>query len=201
MPEKGKRKLAVDLGRAVAEMRNGMNYLLQEKITQHAPHINFQERQPERSYLQRESHYFLGRRYLLRVIQEEKPAYIVIKNKTYLELHVRPGTSKESRASYMEEWYREELKALIPPLLAKWEKKIGVKVEDWAIRKMKTKWGSCNIAQKKILFNLELAKKLLPCLEYIVVHELVTFWKGSIMKDFKLTWIAFCLNGRPIGMN
>ena len=73
----------------------------------------------------------------------------------------------------MREWYRRELKALIPPLIKKWEPQIGVKVKSWGVKLMKTKWGSCNIAAKRIWLNLELAKKNPTCPEYIVVHEMV----------------------------
>ena len=73
----------------------------------------------------------------------------------------------------MNEWYRAELKNIVPALIDKWEKKIGVQMEDWSIRSMKTKWGSCNIKAKRILLNLELAKKPLRCLEYIIVHEVI----------------------------
>ena len=132
-----------------------------------------QEREPERKYIQRESHYFLGKRYLLRVVEADKPAKVVLKNKNYIELYVRPGSSKEQRQNLMNEWYRAELKKLVPELLGKWERKTGVQVEDWGVKQMKTKWGTCNIQKKKILVNLELAKKPINCLEYILVHELV----------------------------
>jgi len=132
-----------------------------------------QDRQPERKYLQRESHYFLGKRYLLRVIEQDKPPRVVIKNKTYIDLYCKPGATKESMQIQMEEWYRSQLKEIIPGLVDKWQKKIGVEAEEWGVRKMKTKWGTCNISHKRIWLNLELAKKPLHCLEYIIVHELV----------------------------
>ena len=132
-----------------------------------------QERQPKRKYIQRESHYFFGKRYLLRIIEEDTPAKVILRNKTYIDLHVKPSSNKEQRQHLMNEWYRAELKKLIPEIIAKWEKKIGVQAEDWGVKQMKTKWGTCNIQKKKILVNLELAKKPVHCLEYIIVHELV----------------------------
>jgi predicted metal-dependent hydrolase len=132
-----------------------------------------QERQPERKYIQRESHYFLGKRYLLRVIESDKQMRVVLKSKTYIDLHVKPGSTKEQRQHLMNEWYRSELKKLIPDIIAKWEKKIGVQSEDWNVKQMKTKWGTCNVQKKRILINLELAKKPVHCLEYIIAHELV----------------------------
>jgi len=121
----------------------------------------------------RESHYFQGRRYLLRVKEVEAVPKIEIKTKTYIDLSVRPNTTTEQRLIILNEWYRKQLKALIPELISKWEKKIGVSVSDWGVKQMKTKWGTCNIEEKRIWINLELAKKPLNCLEYIIVHELI----------------------------
>jgi len=132
-----------------------------------------QERQPERKYIQRESHYLFGKRYLLRVIESDRPAKVILKSKTYIDLHVKPNSTKEQRQHLMNEWYRTNLKKLIPEIIARWEKKIGVQAEDWGVKQMKTKWGTCNIQKKRILVNLELAKKPLHCLEYIIAHELV----------------------------
>lgn len=132
-----------------------------------------QEREPERKYLQRESHYFFGKRYLLRVIESGKAGRVELKNKTYLDLYVKPGSTREQRQRLLNKWYRLELKKVVPGLLIKWERKMGVQVDDWSVKQMKTKWGSCNIQQKRITVNLELAKKPLYCLEYIIVHELV----------------------------
>ncbi|MDD1607796.1 MAG: M48 family metallopeptidase, partial [Methylococcaceae bacterium] len=91
----------------------------------------------------------------------------------HIELFVRPNTSSVQRQSLLNEWYRKQLKAQIPPLIAKWEQTIGVTVSDWGVKQMKTKWGTCNISAKRIWLNLELAKKPTRCLEYIVVHEMV----------------------------
>ena len=71
------------------------------------------------------------------------------------------------------QWYRSQLRSQLPALLAKWEPKVGVTVDDLRIKRMKTRWGSCNIAAKRVWLNLELAKKPAACLEYIVVHEMV----------------------------
>ena len=132
-----------------------------------------QERQSPRAFAERESHYFEGRRYLLRVTEHEAPPKVIIKTKTYIDLYVRPNTSIEQRQIILNEWYRKQLKNQIPELIAKWEKTIGVTVSDWSVKQMKTKWGTCNIEQKRIWINLELAKKPLHCLEYIIVHEII----------------------------
>ncbi|MDD4149571.1 MAG: SprT family zinc-dependent metalloprotease [Bacteroidales bacterium] len=131
-----------------------------------------QEREAPREYLSKESHYFQGKRYLLKIIeQDSKPKVVLTHSK--IELYLRPGTSTEKRKEIIEEWYREEMKKTIPKMIEKWEKIIGVKVNEFGIKKMRTKWGTCNTEAKRIWINLELAKKPLECLEYIVVHELI----------------------------
>lgn len=132
-----------------------------------------QERQSPRAFAERESHYFQGKRYLLRVTEHEAPPKVVIKTKTYLDLFVRPGTTIEQQQSILNEWYRKQLKNQLPALIEKWEKLIGVTINDWGVKQMKTKWGTCNIEEKRIWINLELAKKPPYCLEYIVVHEMI----------------------------
>lgn len=131
-----------------------------------------QVRETPREYIEKESHYFQGERYLLNVIEHNAKPKVILKHKT-IELHIRPNTTIEKRKSILDEWYRAEMKKVIPPLLAKWEKKIGVKANDFGVKLMRTKWGTCNIEAKRIWLNLELAKKPLLCLEYILVHELV----------------------------
>lgn len=88
-------------------------------------------------------------------------------------MYVRPNTSIESKEKLLNEWYRAELKKVMPALIEKWQPIVGKMAESWSIRKMKTRWGSCNIEQARILLNLDLAKKPIECLEYILVHELV----------------------------
>ena len=90
-----------------------------------------------------------------------------------LHLHVRPGASAGERQRALSNWYRQELKALIPPLLARWQPVLGVQAAEWGVRSMKTRWGSCNIRARRIWLSLELARKPVECLEYVVVHELV----------------------------
>lgn len=132
-----------------------------------------QERIPPREYKQRESHYFQGNRYLLNIVETDQSPKVVLKNKKFIELHIKPNTSTVKRHEILTEWYRSELKKSIPPLIEKWEKILNVKVNEWYVKQMKTKWGSCNIEKKRIWINLELAKKPEHCLEYIIVHEMV----------------------------
>ena len=132
-----------------------------------------QERIAPREFKNRESHYFRGQRYLMNIIEVDAPPKVVLKNKTYIDLYVRPETPTEKRNELMNEWYRAQLKMQIPDLIEKWEEKMDVKVSEWQVKQMKTKWGSCNIEQRRIWINLELAKKPEHCLEYIIVHEMV----------------------------
>ena len=142
-------------------------------IKRHQRGFASQDRIPPRQYKERESHYFQGKRFLLRVIEHDATPKVVMKTKTYIDLYVRPDTATEQRQAIVNEWYRIELKKLIQPIIDKWEKQIGVTVTDWQVKQMKTKWGTCNIEKKRIWVNLELAKKPLICLEYIIVHEMI----------------------------
>ncbi len=132
-----------------------------------------QERQSKREYVSGESHYFQGNRYLLNVIYSDETPRVVICNNTRVDLYVRPGSDTDQRERVLLAWYRKQLKEIVPSLMTKWETTIGVQASDWGIKQMKTKWGTCNIEAGRIWLNLELAKKPIRCLEYIVVHELV----------------------------
>lgn len=141
-------------------------------IRQQQQKILSQEREAPREYLERESHYVWGKRYLLTVSERNEPPSIEIKHSRLL-LQVRPRTDEDKRGALVEKWYREQLKEAVPPLLARWQPLLGVKVERFFVQRMKTKWGSCNHKACTIRLNTELAKKPPECLEYIVVHELV----------------------------
>jgi len=142
-------------------------------IRKHQRNFVSQDRQSPREFKQRESHYFQGKRYLLRITEQDAPAKVLVKTKTYIDLFIRPESTTEQKQIIINEWYRSELKKLIPDIIEKWEQKIGIKVSEWQVKQMKTKWGTCNIEEKRIWINLELAKKPLHCLEYIVVHEML----------------------------
>ena len=130
-----------------------------------------QERETPREYLDRESHYVWGKRYLLKLVEKDAAPTVELKhNKMILQL--RPAASHEKRQEVLDAWYREQLKEVAPSLIAKWEKAVGVKVGKFFVQKMKTKWGSCSPASKNIRINTDLAKKPSQCLEYIVAHEL-----------------------------
>jgi len=132
-----------------------------------------QERQTPRKYVSGESHYFLGKRYRLEVVYIDEKSKVEIKNKKKIVLSVRSGSNIEKRGLVLQNWYRNELRQILDPLIKKWQEKIGAQIEFWGIRRMKTKWGSCNEKTKRIWYNLELIKKPKSCIEYVVVHELV----------------------------
>ena len=132
-----------------------------------------QPRQTPREYVSGESHYFQGQRYLLNVVCHDAPPSVALRNKTYMDLFVRPGSNTSKRQTVLTEWYRAQLKADIPPLIARWQPILGVQVAEWGVKKMKTRWGTCNIQARRIWLNLALAKKPVQCMEYIVVHEMV----------------------------
>lgn len=132
-----------------------------------------QERQSRREFVTGESHYVQGRRYRLDVVEGRGRAGVRVANASTLALQVRPGADQAKRERTLQAWYRQLLREQIPPLIAKWEPVMGVDVAEWRIKRMKTRWGSCNTAARRIWLNLELAKKPASCLEYIVVHEMV----------------------------
>jgi len=142
-----------------------------------------QERETPREYLTKESHYFKGKRYLLKVIEHNAKPKVILKHSA-IELYIRPNTTIEKRKQILDAWYRTEIKKIVPKMIDKWEKKIGVKSNEFGIKKMKTKWGTCNTKAKRIWLNLEIAKKPFECLEYIIVHELVHLLERSHNEKF-----------------
>lgn len=121
-----------------------------------------------------ESHYVWGKRYRLKIVERPGTAHVETDGDRLI-LYVSTGQDTEQRRQLLEKWYRQQLRAALPELIAEWERKIEVKVARWTIRRMKTKWGSCNPATGHILLNVELAKKHLDSLEYIMAHEMVHF--------------------------
>ena len=131
-----------------------------------------QDRQSRRDFVTGESHYFEGRRYRLDVIESTGPTGISLRDNAWMEMRVRPDTRRDAREAIMYRWYRATLRERIPEMVAKWEPRIGVNVAEWRIRRMKTRWGTCNPEAGRIWLNSELAKKPVSCLEYVVVHEM-----------------------------
>lgn len=156
-----------------------------------------QSRQTKREMVSGESHYFLGKRYLLSVVHIAGK-HQVIKNHSKLELYVNQNTTVENRQKVLDEFYRQHLRIKISKLIDKWHSVIGINISAWKIQKMKTKWGSCNIEDKRLLFNLELAKKPIETIEYIVVHEMVHLLERHHNENFKILMDMFIPKSREL---
>jgi predicted metal-dependent hydrolase len=131
-----------------------------------------QPRQSRRAMVTGETHYVFGRACRLRLVEEDGPVSVGLARKGEIVIRARPGLTQEQRDRAMQAWYRERLKELVPELVAKWERILAVKATAVGIRRMKTRWGTCNTRERRIWLNLELAKKPERCVEYIVAHEL-----------------------------
>ena len=142
-------------------------------IKQRVSQVLEQNRQSPRTYVSGENHYFKGRRYRLKVVNHTAAAKVELQGNEFIVMYVREKATEARRAEVLKEWYRAEFKAILPSLVTKWEAILGVKANKLDVKQMKTLWGSCNHRTKNIIFNLELIKKPLHCIEYIVVHELL----------------------------
>jgi predicted metal-dependent hydrolase len=165
-----------------------------------------QARQSQREMVTGETHYFLGRRYRLRVTPHAGQAEITTKGHT-IELRVRPDLDAGQRERALQRWYRHQLKELLVPLIEKWQLSLGVELSECRVKRMKTKWGTCNAKARRIWLNLELIKKPIPCMEYVVVHELVHLIERhhndhfvSILDEHLPRWRSFrdVLNTSPL---
>jgi predicted metal-dependent hydrolase len=155
--------------------------------------LNAQQRETPREYLERESHYVWGKRYLLEVIEHDAAPTLELKHST-LRMNLRPQTATTKRQEILGAWYRERLKEKIPALIAKWEPILGVKVKRFFVQRMKTKWGSCTPKVGYIRLNTELAKKPPECLEYVVVHEMMHLLEPTHNKRFMALMDQFMPN-------
>lgn len=165
-----------------------------------------QERETPREYLERESHYVWGRRCLLRIAEKDAPPS-VLWNFNTLTITVRPDATAAKKHETLARWYRAEVLREAARLAEKWHPIIGVGAARLSVRKMKTRWGSCNTRTGDILFNTDLAKKLPACLEYVVVHEMTHLLERThnarfmrLMDGFLPQWrqIRDTLNRAPL---
>ena len=194
------KRMTIDNIRVFAITKLGWIKKQQQKLQEQA-------RETPREYLDRESHYLWGKRYLLKVEKKDSVAYVSLKHNKMV-LHIRPDTSDERKQVILAEWYREKLKEVVPALIAKWEPLMGVKVGKVFVQRMRTKWGSCNHRARNIRLNTELAKKPPECLEYVVVHEIAHLLEPShnsrfiaLMDQFMPKWHFYRdeLNRSPLG--
>jgi len=132
-----------------------------------------QERQTPRKYVTGETHYIFGKAYRLNVIKSNETSKIITTRKTHIDLYVKKNSTILQRKKLFEKFYRKQLKIILSKSIKKWEKKVGVNAKEYRIRKMKTKWGTCNDKDERIWLNLELAKKPFHCIDYVIVHELI----------------------------
>ncbi|WP_431066804.1 M48 family metallopeptidase [Methylotuvimicrobium sp.] len=143
-----------------------------------------QPRQSDREMVSGECHYLWGKRYRLNIVERSGKHEIKL-GRGWLHLYVSTSATAENRALVLNSFYRDALKKRIADLLTVWQSKIGVAAADWGVKRMKTKWGSCNKQAKRIWLNLELAKNPPECLEYILVHELVHLLERTHNERFK----------------
>lgn len=143
-------------------------------IKQRREQFQATERQSEREMVTGESHYIWGNRRRLQVVERPGRMHFEVSGDR-LVLYTPAGRTADERRAALDHWYREQLRHALPELIAAWEQRLGLSVPRWSIRRMKTKWGSCNRETRHIWFNVELARKHPDCLEYIVVHEMTHY--------------------------
>ncbi len=166
------------------------------------------ELQSALDYVTGENHYFLGHRYRLNVIEQNGPGGVVVTNGKTLDLFVREGGDLAQREKVFLAWYRRELKSLARPLVERWAHSMGLAVPECRIKRMKTRWGTCNIGACRIWLNLELIKRPRHCTELIIVHEMAHFYERlhndrftDLMDKYLPQWRSNRdeLNSTPLG--
>lgn len=131
-----------------------------------------QPREPLRRMVAGESHWVWGRKHRLRIVEDGAHTPVVLRG-GWLELHVSAGADPSTRERRLLEWYRTQLRAALPSLTQRWCERLDLAAPSTGIKRMRTKWGSCNPERGSLWLNLELAKKPPACLEYVLVHELL----------------------------
>ena len=167
----------LEVARAYAASKLGWIRNQQAKLREQA-------RETPRHFIERESHYLWGRRYLLTVREEDAKPSVRLDHRL-ITLTVRPGNTQAKRDEIMQEWHRTLLHETVPALIRKWETKLDVTVAGYFLQRMKTKWGSCNHRARSIRLNTELVKKPKDLLEYVIVHEMVHLIEPTHSERFK----------------
>ncbi len=165
------------------------------EITKVRDRMLAQPRQTKREYVSGETCYLWGKPYMLQVVYEGH-RYHFEKSATKIIMAVPEGATEENREKAMTEWYRSEMKRVLPGLLEQCEDRVGVQTNACNIKYMKTRWGSCNIPEKRILLNLQLVKKPVECLEYVIIHELVHLLEKNHTNRFRALVEQYCPNWR-----
>ena len=185
------------------------NFLIEkiEWIKKHLKRIEQQLPDQPKRYESGEHHQLFGETFNLVVSEAEKKPEVSVDKSGNIIMSVRPGSDQKKREGVMREWYRAQLKEKIPVYIQKYEKRLGVEAKEWNVKKMKTRWGTCNIRDSRIWLNLELAKKPEICLEYVVLHELAHLIERYHNRRFKAIlsrempeWrsIENLMNGYPV---
>ncbi len=156
-----------------------------------------QPRQTERQYVSGESFYVLGKQYYLQVEYGYKGNSLVLSGDKAI-LTVRKESTPKQREAFVREWYREILKAEIKKYLPKWERKTRLYCDSWQTKYMTTRWGTCNTNTRKLWFNLQLAKKPIECIEYVILHELAHLQVKNHGSDFIAILDRYMPNWREI---
>ena len=153
---------------------------------------------PVKKYVSGEDHYYLGEPYKLEIVEQTCKPHILLQTSATMQMFVRSNASIVAREKLLYEWYRTELKKRLPPLIEKWQPIIGKKVSEWGVKRMKTRWGTCNINKQRIWLNLELTKRSKECLEYVVVHEMTHLLERNHNARFKKLLDGFMPGWRDI---
>lgn len=156
--------------------------------------INNQEREEPKLMITHESHQFLGKRYLLKVIEANRPKLLLMHST--IEIYTLPKATFEQKERTLYNWYKRELEGIVGKMISNYAKEMNIININFGIRKMKTKWGSCNIEKRILWFNIELAKKPIECIEYIVVHEMAHLLERNHNKNFIILMDKYLPNWR-----
>ena len=193
IPPKGDVKVSVPSTCSDEEIRNVVLKKIPE-ITKSREKFQKQPRQTKREYVSGESYYLWGKPYRLEVIYGNKKSEVK-KTPRKIVLKVPEGTGISKRELIITEWYRAEIKRVLEIVSKKCEKNTGLKANEYRVKNMKTRWGTCNIDKKRIWINLQLAKKPMECLEYVLTHELVHLIEKNhtnrfhaLVEEFYPTW-------------
>ena len=143
-----------------------------EWIRRQQNRIRGQAREATPRFVPGESHYLWGRRHVLSVVEHHRRQGVTIDNRR-LALIIKPGSDTARRADVIHAWHKSILHDALPPLIRKWEQRLNVHVKGYYLRRMKTRWGTCNYRTKQIRLNTELVTKPSHLFEYVLVHEMV----------------------------
>jgi len=178
-------------------------------ITTHVAKIKARPKQTPASVQTGELGFYLGKSYPFQVhTTHQRPSIQLVDN--HIACFMRPSTTEDEKQLLLKDWYRTQIQALLPALITKWEPIIGVKVKEWGVRAMTSRWGSCHPLKSRISLNLNLMQKPLICIEYVLVHEMVHLLEAShnrrfyaLMSRFMPEWMACkrLLDGREACTN